>query len=359
MRDFMKKAECLRTRKVLGEKTLTLASKLGILDRQLEIQRDEQFIYIPLTNQPSIEQLKTLEKQVSESTIMIHSFPERKKPAASLVQLLEGKLPPHLLASLSRAFDLVGDLAIVEVPSELDPYRQTIGETILKGNKKIRAVLAKAGPVGGTYRLRELTVIAGENRTETVHKEYGCQYHIDVAKAYFSPRLSFEHHRVASLVKDGETVTDLFAGVGPFSIQTARNHQNVTVYAVDMNPNAIKYLEKNIRVNKVTGKVRPILGDARQVVNVKLSGIAERAIMNLPEKAIEFVDVACKTIKPQGGTIHFYGFIRKSDPLKNLRANFTEAVDKSGRNVEEILFSRLVRETAPHEWQAVLDARIS
>jgi tRNA (guanine37-N1)-methyltransferase len=354
----MKKAKCLRTPKRLGEKTLTLASKLGILDRQLEIQRDEQFIYIPLANGPSREQLKTLKEQVAESTVTVHSFPERKKTAKSLVQLLGDQLPPHLLASLPRALDFVGDLAIIELPPELDPYRQRIGEAILKGNKKICTVLAKAGPVGGTYRLREFTVIAGEARTETVHKEYGCLYYVDLAKAYYSPRLSFEHRRVASLVKDGETVIDLFAGVGPFSVQIAKSHQKTTVYAVDMNPDAVKYLEKNIRVNRVTGKVHPILGDARQVVNSKLSGIAERAIMNLPERAIEFVDAACKTIKPQGGTVHFYGFIKESDSLENLRASFAEAVEKSGRNVEKVLFSRLVRETAPYEWQAVLDVRI-
>jgi len=181
---------------------------------------------------------------------------------------------------------------------------------------------------------------------------------VNVAKAYFSPRLSFEHHRVASLAKEGETVVDLFAGVGPFSVQIAKNHQNITVFAVDVNPDAIEYLKKNIRANRVIGKVRPILGDARQVVKSRLSGVADRAIMNLPEKAIEFLDIACETIKPSGGTLHFYSFVKKSDSLESLKVLFARAVEKSGRSVEKILFSRLVRETAPYEWQAVLDARI-
>lgn len=355
----MKDAKCLKTPKLLGEKTLVLANKLGILDKQLGIQHDEEFIYIPLANELPTEQLKALKKHVPKITVTIRTFQERTKPSTSLVQLLEGKLPPHLLASLPRAIDFIGDLAIIEMPPELNSYRQTIGETILRKNKKARTALAKEGPVSGNYRLRKFTVIAGEPKTETVHKEYGCQYHVDVAKAYYSPRLSFEHHRVASLVRDGETVIDLFAGVGPFSIQIAKNHQKVAVYAVDMNPDAVKYLEKNIRVNRVTGRVHPILGNARQVVNDKLHGIAERTIMNLPEKAIEFVDVACKALEPRGGTIHFYSFIRESISLENLKASFTEAVEKYGRTVEEILSSRLVRETAPYEWQAVLDVRIS
>ncbi|NIW14337.1 MAG: hypothetical protein GWN31_10485, partial [Candidatus Thorarchaeota archaeon] len=96
-------------------------------------------------------------------------------------------------------------------PSELDSYDQVIGEAILELHKNVRTVLAKAGAVSGTYRLRDYRVIAGEPHTGTVHKEYGCQYRVDLAKAYFSPRLSYEHNRVASLVEEGETTVDMFA----------------------------------------------------------------------------------------------------------------------------------------------------
>jgi tRNA (guanine37-N1)-methyltransferase len=325
----------------------------------LEIQRDQEFIYVPLVKQPSKQELETLKGQVPDFEVSVHPFPERKKPRTSLDQLLEDKLPAHLLASLPRAIDFVGDIATVEFPQELGGYEAVIGEAILKTNKRVRTVLAKASAVGGTYRLRKFTVVAGEPKTDTIHKEYGCQYHVDVAKAFFSPRLSFEHRRVASLVKEGEIVVDMFAGVGPFSIQTAKNRQNVTVYAVDVNPDAVDYLKKNIRLNRVIGKVHPISGDARLFVKDRLSGVADRAIMNLPEKALDFVDVACEAIKPSGGTVHFYSFVNKSDSLETVKARFTEAVENCGKRVEKTLFLRLVRETAPYEWQAVLDVRVS
>jgi tRNA (guanine37-N1)-methyltransferase len=194
--------------------------------------------------------------------------------------------------------------------------------------------------------------------TVTIHKEYGCQYYVDVAKAYFSPRLSYEHNRVASLVQNGETVIDLFAGVGPFAILIAKIHKNVKVYAVDANPDAVKFLERNIRLNRVEDKVYPILGDAKHAVEEKLFGIADRVIMNLPEKALEFVNASCKAIKPIGGIVHFYSFVNASDSLENMKGRFTDAVEDSGRKVEQILSSKLVRATAPYEWQAVLDAKI-
>jgi len=353
-----RKSSCIKVPKRHGEKALTLANKLGMVNKELEIQRNHDFIYIPTADQLSENDLEALREQVTDSGISTRSFMEKKKKVASFVDLLAEKLPQNLLASLPRAADFIGDIAIVEVPPELEAHGKIIGEAILKANKNMRTVLAKAGPVSGTYRLREVTVIAGEPKTETIHKEYGCQYYVNVAKAYFSPRLSNEHNRVTSLVKEGETIIDMFAGVGPFAIQIAKKHENVKVYAIDVNPYAIEYLEKNVRLNRVEERVFPVLGDAKQTVKERFSGAADRVIMNLPEKATEFVDAASDTLKQIGGTVHFYGFVSSSNTLEDMRLRFEKTVEESGRKVDGVSFSRLVRATAPHEWQAVLDAEI-
>jgi tRNA (guanine37-N1)-methyltransferase len=349
---------CIKVAKINGEKTLILANKLGVIDRELEIRKNKTHIYIPLLRQPEEKELSMLEAQVPDFQLATNVFTKKKQQRKSLAQVLENRLPPHLLASLPRALDTVGDIAIIEIPAELKAYERLIGEAILTVHKNVRNVLAKAGAVSGTYRLREFEVIAGENKTVTIHKEYGCKYHVDIAKAYFSPRLSQEHNRVASLVQKGETVVDLFAGVGPFSVLIAKNNAEAKVYAVDMNPDAIELLERNIRLNRVENRVIPIQGDARQAVEERLMGVADRVIMNLPEKAIEFVDTACKAIKPAGGTAHYYAFIRLPDSLENAQLRFSEAVEKTGRKVDAFLFAKTVRETAPYEWQVVLDARI-
>lgn len=348
----------MRVPKRLGEEVLVLVNRLKIADNNLMVQRDENFIYVPLISRPTGEQLKTLKERASDCRVSTRFFPERRKREASLAELLEGKLPTRLLASLPHSADFVGDIAIVEISPELDSYRNKIGEAILKVNQNVRTVLAKAGAISGTYRVREFTVAAGEPKTETVHKEYGCQYYVDVARMYFSPRLSYEHNRVACLVKDGETVVDFFAGVGPFAMPIAKNHKNVEVHAIDVNPDAVEYLKRNIRLNRVVGKVHAILGDAREVVGERLSGVADRVIMNLPERAIEFVDAACKSVKPTGGIAHFYGFVNSDGSLESVQRRFAEAVERCGRRVDEVLYSRNVRETAPHEWQVVLDVRI-
>jgi tRNA (guanine37-N1)-methyltransferase len=308
--------------------------------------------------EPSPVALKKLENNLHEYEIVLHNFAEQKKRHFTHLDLLADKLPSNLLVKVPRAIDFVGDIVIVEIPPELGEYKKIIGEALLKAHKQTKTVLAKSGAVEGVYRIRDFEVIAGANKTATVYREYGCVYHVDVAKAYFSPRLSSEHNRVASQVKDGETVVDLFAGVGPFAIPIAKKHQNVRVYAVDVNPDAVALLKRNVAVNRVEKQVVPVLGDARQVVKEQLSGKADRVIMNLPETALEFVDVACEALKPEGGIMHYYSFVKDSNPLETAKVQLTEAVNQNRRQVNKFLVAKTVREVAPYMWQVVVDANI-
>ncbi|MFB3888683.1 MAG: class I SAM-dependent methyltransferase family protein [Candidatus Bathyarchaeia archaeon] len=350
---------CLKVAKANGEKTLKLADQLHITDKNLTIRKEnEGFLCIPIVRRLSEQELSLLRELAPEAQTSTAVFREKEKKPKTLLDVLETQLPPHLLASVPKALDVVGDIAIVEIPAELEPHRNAVGEAILKAHRNVRTVLAKAGAVSGVYRLRNLGVIAGEPRTVTLHKENGCSYYVDVAKAYFSPRLSHEHARVASLVRDGETVVDLFAGVGPFAVLIAKTHPDARVYALDINADAVELLEKNIRLNRVENRAQPILGDARQIIAERLAGVADRVIMNLPEKAAEYVDVACLALKRSGGVVHFYGFFRSPDSLDNAQQRFRVAVAKAGRNMAEITCAKTVRETAPFEYQAVLDAEI-
>jgi len=342
----------------LGEKTIRLVRGLNLFDRELKIQHAGDYLCIPLNDEPLPAEIKELKRSLPEFEISTHRFSERTKSSPKLVDMLEGKLPPHLLASAPHAIDFVGDIAVVEVPTELKDHKKAIGEAILKAHKRVNAVLAKSGTVEGVYRLREFEVIAGVEKTTTTHREYGCVYHVDLAKAYFSPRLSNEHNRVASQVKEGEMVVDMFAGVGPFSILIAKKRENVKVYAIDVNPDAVEFLKQNVAVNRVENKVMPILGDVRQVVREQLIGVADRVIMNLPEKAIEYVDVACEVIKLGGGIMHYYEFTTTPDPLETARVRLSEAISQTNRNVKKILLARVVRATAPFTWQVVVDAEI-
>jgi tRNA (guanine37-N1)-methyltransferase len=148
-------------------------------------------------------------------------------------------------------------------------------------------VLGEAGPVSGEFRLREFVHLAGEERTFTVHRENGCAFEVDLAKAYFSPRLSGERSRVVSLVREGERVLDMFSGVGPFAIQVAK-HRKVPVTAVELNPDAYRFLVRNVALNRVDRLVEPINEDARKVASSRPKAY-DRVIMNHPSASLDFL----------------------------------------------------------------------
>jgi tRNA (guanine37-N1)-methyltransferase len=348
----------MKISKTYGEKTIAITKKIGILNSNLRICQERDYLYIPLIRKPQKTDLNELKANLPSFEILQHEFLENVERQPKLADLLSNKLSSNILSSLPHSIDYVGDIAIVEISPELENYKTVIGQAILASNKRLGTVLAKAGAVSGEYRLREFGTIAGVDKTMTVHKEHGCIFHVDLARAYFSPRLSYEHNRVATLVEEGETILDMFAGVGPFSILIAKKHKNVHVWATEVNPGAFELLKKNILVNRVATKIVPLLGDARLIAQEKSTGKIDRVIMNLPEKAIEYVDAACTGIKPNGGIIHYYEFTSTACPLETAKIRLEEAVKQTNRRVEKILNSKIVRGIAPFKWQIVVDALI-
>jgi len=324
----------------------------------LLIKKQNEQLWIPLLKLPNETELSQLKNITPQLTLADENFTQKRLPKETLTHTLKRQLPPKLHPNIPHSFDITGDIAVLEIPPELAPYKTIIGQAILETHKNIKSVHAKAGAINGIYRIRDLTHLAGENRTHTLYNEYGCQYHIDLAKAYFSPRLSQEHHRIATLVHADETVVDLFAGVGPFAIPIGKLCPQAKVYAADINPNAVNLLKNNIQLNKVESHVYPLLGDAGELANGILQGVADRVIMNLPETAINFIDAACKTLKPTGGIMHFYGFVRKPDTIDDLKTHLTRIVEQQGRTVITFQRVKCVRETAPYEQQIVLDVQI-
>jgi tRNA (guanine37-N1)-methyltransferase len=272
-----------------------------------------------------------------------------------LKKALESILTFQESEELISAFDQIGDIIIVRIPDSLLAKKKLIGETLLKNVKIVKSVFYQASPVEGDFRTRNLEVLAGEDRTETEYKEFGCRFTVDVANAFFSPRLSNERERIANLIQDGETMVNMFAGVGMFSIMAAKK-KRCTVYSIDINPIASKLCEKNIELNKLAGKVVSINGDTSKIIEEQLQGKGDRTLMLLPEKSDEFLESAIKTTK-DGGIIHYYSHIhadKKSDAGKLSEKHYLEVTPVKS----EILTSKIVRPVGPRYYQTVVDVKI-
>lgn len=273
-----------------------------------------------------------------------------------LKKTLENILTTQESQELISSFDQIGDIIIVRIPDSLLTKKKLIGETLLNEVKIAKSVFYQASAVEGDFRTRNLEILAGEDKTETEYKEFGCKFTVDVENAFFSPRLSTERERIASLVQDGETIVNMFAGVGMFSIMIAKKKQ-CTVYSIDINPVASKLCEKNIISNKLAGNIISINGDASQVIREQLENKSDRTLMLLPERSDEFLESAINATK-SGGIIHYYSHIH-ADKKSNAGKLSEEHYLQVSPVKSEILGSKIVRAVGPRYYQTVVDVKIS
>ena len=352
----VERALAITTSKDKGEAVRRYLASIDALNRNLKIEVLDDKISIPLTRPLSEEEEKHLLEVCGSYAIEYRDFKVWPKRPKSILEWLSDKLPPHVLASVPRSWDIIGDIAIVEIPDELRGYEKLIAEAILSIHRNIKSVYAKAGAVSGDFRTRPLRLIGGEDKGITLHREYGIKLYVNVKEAYFSPRLSYERFRVASQVNDGEKVLDMFSGVGPFAIQIA-SRKSAIVYAIELNPKAYECLVKNIELNKLKGKVIPLLGDAKEVVNEKLVGTVDRVIMNLPEKALDFIDCALKSLRGKG-VLHIYLFEDEPNPMEKAENRVLSRIEECGWRVLKRLYRGLVKQVAPRRWQVVVDVEV-
>jgi tRNA (guanine37-N1)-methyltransferase len=273
-----------------------------------------------------------------------------------LKKALENVLTIDESNELISAFDQIGEIIIVRIPDSLLSKKKIIGETLLKEVKIVKSVFYQASAVEGDFRTRNLEILAGEDNTETEYKEFGCRFRVDVANAFFSPRLSTERERIANLIQEDETMTNMFAGVGMFSIMAAKKTK-CTVFSLDINPTASKLCEKNIELNKLAGNVISINGNATDIINDQLIDKSDRTLMLLPERSDEFLESAIKTTK-SGGIIHYYSHIhadKKTDAGKLSEEHYLKVTPVKS----EILLSKIVRPVGPRYYQTVVDVKIT
>ena len=240
---------------------------------------------------------------------------------------LKGKLTKKELEFVPSSFDVVGDILIFsEFPRELSKKEKIIGQTILENYHHIKTVLKKTKKYSGKFRTPELKVIAGENRKETLFKENDVLIKLDVEKVYFSPRMSSERKRIASLIKPNESVLVMFSGSGAYPLVIAKNTKCREVCGIEINPVAHRYALENIKKNNLENKIELFAGDVRKMLP-KISKKFDRILMPLPKGGESFLDLALKHIKKKG-IAHFYDFEHEGELYKS-EEKVTKACKKS------------------------------
>lgn len=245
----------------------------GLLDCHLKVRSDGEQILFPVTIQ--------VEGAIFTTFEVIHGRVE---------------LPRH---------ERIGGIAVMQ---DDDPGG---ADLLLKERASVHTVLFAESGVEGEYRTKRFKVLAGEHTTATICTEYGRTFCIDLEKAYFSARLSSERQRIVSMMTSGETILDLFAGVGPFAIMLAPLAQ--VVWACDINPGAISLLIQNIALNRVKNVI-PVFADGSILPDI-ISTRFDRVIMNLPMIAEQYLPAAFRLCR-SGGVIHLYALVTDGDEIE-------------------------------------------
>ncbi len=328
----------------LVKKQLIAAQALA---RDLKPARDAEFVYFPVSKRVALRApVKFVKKNFVEEG--------KVKP---LKELLAGKLSENELEKATRSFDLIGDIAVIQIPRELSRKARVIARALRESNPRVATVLTKKSGRKGVYRVMQLAWAAGKHKFSTTHKEHGCLYKVNLRKDYFSPRLSTERARIAAQVLPGERVLVLFAGVGPYAILIAKRVPTTRVTAVELNPHAARLLKENARLNNATN-VTIIHGDARDALK-KFPKQFNRIIMPLPKNASEFLPLALKNAA-KNCVIHYYAFTRVKrgeKPFKHVLENLRKESEKQGVKLR-VLGKRVVVESAPGEVEVAVDFKV-
>uniref|UniRef100_A0A3Q1K030 tRNA (guanine(37)-N1)-methyltransferase n=2 Tax=Anabas testudineus TaxID=64144 RepID=A0A3Q1K030_ANATE len=272
-------------------------------------------------------------------------------------EVLEAVLPQG--QDVTSGFSRVGHIAHMNLRDHQLPYKNLIGQVIMDKNRGITCVVNKTSIIDSTYRNFKMEVLAGEENMVAKVKENGVTYEFDFSCVYWNPRLSTEHQRVVQLVKRGDIVFDVFAGVGPFAIPAARTGANVL--ANDLNPESYRWLQHNCKLNKVESRVRTFNLDGRAFIRgpmkdelpALLKGKAGvHVVMNLPAMALEFLDAFRGLLKQERPcvenlpTVHCYSFSKADNPDTDVVQRASHSL---GFPLEKQCSVHFVRNVAPNK----------
>ncbi len=240
-------------------------------------------------------------------------------------------------ALFRRAYDVVGSIAILDIPPGLEQKALLFAELLLKTHKQIKTVLKKQGIHSGTYRTQRLQYLAGEKTKETIHKEHGVRIKLDVEQVYFSPRSSEERKRIASLITKPEDILVMFSGCAPFPLVLAKNSPARQIVGIELNPIGHAYAMENIKLNK-TRNILLIRGDVAEIVP-GLHRTFDRVLMPLPKGAHQFLDTLLSCTK-KGTVVHYYT-IRKEDAINQEAESIVQFFNEHNRqvNVDRIVIA--------------------
>ncbi|WP_129596298.1 class I SAM-dependent methyltransferase [Methanohalophilus profundi] len=325
------------------EKIRSELQSRGLLDRSRKfvsrIVGGESFVEIPVTDLVSGYEIKRQEQ------------PEFYRQQMNLKERLSGKMKPEELEKIPSGWQILGNIIVVTISEKIIHRGGEIAEELLNMYPFCDTVVRDLG-INGSLRQPKRQLVSG-NTTETIHKENGCYFKLDVTEVMYSKGNLREKNRMSKL-GNGEIVVDMFAGIGYFTIPMAVHSQPEQIYSIELNPVSFGYLKDNVRLNDVQHIVQPLNGNCAEVTP---KGVADRVIMGYVGGTADYLHVAIDALNKKGGMLHFHEALAENLMFDRPIGQIKKAAKMQGRNVE-IMECRSIKKYSPGVWHVVVDARI-
>ena len=317
----------------------------GVIDRTHRITKQAGRVLIPLKRDPVVD-LPTYGASLVDVGDL-EPRPEPRDPVEALRERLASLGVPWDAAP--KKWERIGDVVVLRIPAAGRDHETEIARAFAEV-LRAETVVEDVSGIHGVLRTPAVRVLRG-SRTETVHVEGGVRYRLDVAQVMYSSGNLAERLSAAELVRPGDVVVDLFAGIGYFALPIAVHSTGAAVHACELNPVSFRYLVDNIRLNRVTN-LTPYLGDCQEVAP---RGIADVVILG-HFSARDYLDVAFECLRG-AGTVVFHDLVpREQFPGEPVRL-LSEAARAHWYDIESTR-TRIVKSYAPGIMHAVVEARV-